>query len=132
MAELQLIVVTPEETALDQSCEFISLPIYDGEAGVLPGHAPMIGRLGPGELRVRAGGKDSSYYVDGGFVQIESNVVSVMTGRATPAAQLDLAAARQALEEANGKPGETLELMELKRKAVDQATAMIRLAQKAK
>ena len=101
MAELQLIVVTPEETAMDQSCEFVSLPIFDGEAGVLPGHAPMIGRLGPGELRVRAGGKDSSYYVDGGFVQIESNVVSVMTGKALPAAQIDLGAARQSLDEAN-------------------------------
>ncbi len=132
MSELQIIVVTPEATELDQSCEFIAIPMIDGEAGILPGHAPMIGRLGPGELRVRAGGKDTSYYIDGGFLQVEGNVVSVMTGRAILSAEIDIAAARTALDEAKNKASENLELMEIKRKAVDQASAMIRVGEKIK
>ena len=50
--ELQCIVVTPEQTVLDEVADFIVLPIYDGELGVLPGRAALIGRLGFGRLRL--------------------------------------------------------------------------------
>jgi F-type H+-transporting ATPase subunit epsilon len=77
---LTCIVVTPEQTALEQKAEFISVPLYDGELGVLLGRAPLIGRLGKGVLRVReSNGKVSRYRVDGGFVQIQDNVVSLIT-----------------------------------------------------
>ena len=55
MATIQLVIVTPESTTFDESVDSVTLPLVDGEAGVLPGHAPMIGRLGPGELRAQAG-----------------------------------------------------------------------------
>lgn len=54
MSELKCIVVTPEKTALDQLANFVVVPLFDGEFGVGPGHSPMIGRLGYGELRIRA------------------------------------------------------------------------------
>ena len=47
-------VVTPERALLDEPADFVALPMYDGELGVLPGRAPLIGRLGYGELRIRA------------------------------------------------------------------------------
>ena len=131
MAKIQVVVVTPETTTLDQACEFVVVPLIDGEAGVLPGHAPMIGRLGLGALRVRAGGKDQSYYVDGGFVQVDNDVVSVLTNTSIPVAQLDLSAAREALAEAESRPGNTSELADLKNRASAQAKAQIRLAEKA-
>ena len=53
---LQCVVVTPERTLFDEVVEFVALPLYDGELGVLPGRAPLIGRLGFGELRIRDGG----------------------------------------------------------------------------
>lgn len=77
---LTCIVVTPEETALEQKGEFIAVPLYDGELGVLDGRAPLIGRLGHGVLRVRqSSGAISRYRIDGGFVQIKDNVVSLIT-----------------------------------------------------
>src|SRR2546423_3739400 len=82
---LQCIIVTPETTVLDTSADFVALPLFDGEAGVAPGRAPLIGRLGYGELRVRTGNQTRRYYVDGGFVQVADNVVSVLTNRALPA-----------------------------------------------
>jgi F-type H+-transporting ATPase subunit epsilon len=131
MPELQVIVVTPETTLLDQVCEFVVVPLIDGEAGVLPGHAPMIGRLGPGELRVRAGGKDQSYYVDGGFVQVDNDVISVLTNKSVPVAKLDLTAARAALAAAEAQPGNTSKQSDLKNRALAQAKAQIRLLEKA-
>ena len=50
--DLQCIVVTPERTVRDTSAEFVALPLYDGEIGIAPGHSPMIGRLGSGEMRI--------------------------------------------------------------------------------
>ena len=127
---MQVVVVTPEKTALDRSCEFVTLPLIDGEAGVLPGHAPMIGRLAPGELRVREGGNDDAFYVDGGFVQINNDLISVLTGKSIPIAEIDVAAARDALKKAEREPASNAAAIELKRKAIAQAQAQIRIAEK--
>lgn len=131
MSELQVIVVTPEDTKLDQSCEFVAVPLIDGEAGILPGHAPMIGRLGPGALRVRSGGKDQTFYVDGGFVQVDSDIISVLTNNSVPIAQIDLVAAKSALKTAEDQPGNTGEHADIRNRAIAQAKAQIRLAEKA-
>ena len=64
----------------------------------------MIGRLGYGELRVRSGNDTKRYYVDGGFVQVADNVVSVLTNRAVPAAMLDAAAVTEQLRAAQSPP----------------------------
>src|SRR5436190_14067697 len=97
---LQCIIVTPEATALDTSASFVALPLFDGEAGIAPGRAPLIGRLGYGELRVRSGGQTQRYYVDGGFVQVVDNVVSVLTNRAVAATAINPATAKQQLDTA--------------------------------
>ena len=128
MATLQIIVVTPERTTLDQTTESVTVPLLDGEAGILLGHAPMIGRLAPGELRISAGGKSQRFYVDGGFVQVADNVVSVLTGRSIPVEQIDVAAARQILEKTEILPSEKSEVIEGKNKLIAQARAQIRIA----
>ncbi len=131
MSKLQIVIVTPETTTLDQEADFVVLPLFDGESGVSANHAPMIGRLGPGELRVKDGKGTQSFYVDGGFVQIEDNVVSVLTGASTPSKEIDVAEAKKALDAANELPSENAALADAKRKAVSQAQAKIRVAEKA-
>jgi F-type H+-transporting ATPase subunit epsilon len=131
MSQLKIVIVTPETTTLDKSVDAVTLPLMDGEAGILPGYAPMIGRLGPGELRATTGSSVERFYVDGGFVQIDNNVVSVLTGRSVPAEKIDVAAAREALTAAQAQPADNPVLAELKQKAISQATAQIRMAEKA-
>ncbi len=130
MSQLKLVIVTPETTTLDKMVESVVLPLIDGEAGILPGHSPMIGRLGPGELRVQSGGTTERFYVDGGFVQIERGTVSVLTGRSLPASKVDLVAARAALAKAESEPVGKAELAELRLKAIAQAQAQIRIAER--
>ena len=132
MAELNCIVVTPEKTALETKAEFVAMPLYDGEIGILPGHSPMIGRLGYGEMRIRAGGKETRYYVDGGFVQVADNVVSILTNRAVLGTSLDVAAAREQLASASKRPAATDEELELRDRLVIQARAQIRMAERGK
>ncbi len=65
-----------------------------------PACAPMIGRLGYGELRIKVGSETRRYYVDGGFVQVAGNLVSVLTNRAVPAASVDARVAAELLTQA--------------------------------
>ena len=96
--KLQCVVVTPEKTLFDEWVDFVALPLYDGELGVLAGRAPLIGRLGFGELRTRTDEVVRRYFVDGGFAQVRHDVVTVLTQRAIPADELDAEAAARDLE----------------------------------
>ena len=125
---LECVVVTPEATALETPATLVVLPLFDGEIGIAPGHSPMIGRLGYGEMRISEGDQVRRYYVDGGFVQVTGNVVSVLTNRAVPAADLDGAAAETALDEAHRRKSNSPELMAIRDRAVSQARAQIRMA----
>jgi F-type H+-transporting ATPase subunit epsilon len=129
MAHLTCIVVTPEQTALEAEADFIALPLFDGEIGVAPGRAPLIGRLGYGELRLRRGEKTTSFYIDGGFVQIADNVVSVLTSNAIAPEKIDLGAAEKQLAAAKGA-APTEELFSAQEKSRLQARAQIRIGRK--
>lgn len=132
MAKIHVSIVTPENTIFDSNVDSVVVPMLDGELGILADHAPMIGRLGPGELRINNQGSPvQRFYVDGGFVQIADNNVSVLTGVSMPASQIDLAKAKADLEQAQVQSANKPELVELKRKAIAQATAQIKMAQKA-
>jgi F-type H+-transporting ATPase subunit epsilon len=102
---LRCVVVTPERALLDAEVDFVAIPMYDGELGVLPGRAALIGRLGPGELRTRHGQETRRFFVDGGFAQVHDNVVTVLTPRALRAEEINPAAAEQALEAAKTVQG---------------------------
>lgn len=125
---LRCIVVTPESTVLDTQCEFVALPLFDGEAGIAPGKSPMIGRLGYGELRVRQGGQTSRYYVDGGFVQVANNVVSVLTNRAVPAKSLDPSVLEQQLGTTLTTPAAGSAEMAIRERQISQVRGQLRVA----
>ena len=129
---LQCIIVTPEATALDTPADFVALPLFDGEAGVAPGRAPLIGRLGYGELRVRTGGGTRRFYVDGGFVQVADNIVSVLTNRAVPAEKLDTTAASEQLRTAIARPAAGKEEMAIRDRQISQARGQLRVASHAR
>ena len=106
------------------------LPLFDGEIGVLKGHSPMIGRLGFGELRIKTGSETERFYVDGGFVQVADNVVSVLTGRSIPVAELDAEAAQKQLDEGLARTASGAEEAAIRERIVTQARAQLRLAAK--
>jgi F-type H+-transporting ATPase subunit epsilon len=126
--KLQCVVVTPEKTLLDEKVDFVALPLYDGELGVLPGRSPLIGRLGYGELRTKTDAVTNSYYVDGGFAQIRDDVVTVLTNRALTAAAIDPAAAARDLEAEQSKRALSDQEFDEKLKALSRDRAMLRIS----
>ncbi len=128
MSDLQCVVVTPEQTELDVQAVSVNVPMFDGEMGILKGHSPMVGRLGYGALRVNTGSEVKSYFVEGGFVQVADNVVSVLTDKLVPTSEITSAAAQEALQAALDLPGGQLENQIAREKSLSRARAMTRLA----
>ncbi len=128
---MQCIVVTPERALYDQAAEFVALTLCDGEIGIAPGHTPLIGRLGCGEMRVRREGRQTDrYYIEGGFVEVFEDIVSVLTQRAIPAGQIDSAVAREQLLAAQSRRAVTPEAAAVRDRIVAQCRAQLRVAGK--
>ena len=132
MAQLTLIVVTPETTVLDEQVDFVALPLFDGEIGIAPLHSPMIGRLGFGEMRIVRNEVERRIYVDGGFVQVADNVVSVLTNRSVDVKDLNAAAAEEQLKTAMKQKADTDELLAIRDRAVAQSRAQLQAVRRAK
>jgi F-type H+-transporting ATPase subunit epsilon len=129
---LQCIVVTPESTVLDELVDFVALPLYDGEIGIAGGRSPMIGRLGYGELRLVVSGQTRRYYVDGGFVQVADNVVSLLTNRAVPASAIDARVAEEHLAQARSRKAHDEESLAARERLERQAWGQLRVAARAR
>jgi len=75
-----------------------------GEIGVLPRHAPLLAHLRPGAVRVILDGKDEeTFFISGGFAEVQPYVVTVLADTALRGAELDKAAALRAKEHAEQK-----------------------------
>jgi F-type H+-transporting ATPase subunit epsilon len=79
---LKVSVISPEASLYEGEAESVVVPAFDGEIGILTGHAPLMTLLGKGELRI-GGGRDSArkFSIEGGFLQVVNNQVRVVTER---------------------------------------------------
>lgn len=82
---LKVSVISPEQTVFEGTADMVVVPAWDGEMGILRDHAPMLVLLGKGPLRVRTAGGEQRFEVEGGFLQVVDNVVTVLSERASTA-----------------------------------------------
>ena len=128
---IKCIVVTPEKTVLSQDATFVVLPLFDGECGILPNHAPLIARLGAGELRItNTDGQLTQYYVEGGFVEVLGDTIALLTMYALPAKDLDLTHAEKELEKEQADSTGTIELIKIRQAKLSNYQARVRVARK--
>ncbi len=125
--ELHCVIVTPEKALFDEAADFVAVPMFDGELGVLPGRMPLIGRLGCGELRLRRGMEVHRFFVDSGFVQVKANTITVLTARAQRAEEIDTEVVAQSLQAALA-PATTPQGTEERLKVQESARAQLRVA----
>jgi F-type H+-transporting ATPase subunit epsilon len=85
--QLHVKVVAVEQRVWSGEAEMLVARTTEGEIGVLPGHAPLLGLLKePSQVRVKlAGGEQLTYDVAGGFLSIDADGVTVLAESATPA-----------------------------------------------
>ncbi|MBT2232863.1 F0F1 ATP synthase subunit epsilon [Nonomuraea sp. NEAU-A123] len=102
MAKLRVGVVSPEREIWSGEADMVIAKTVDGEIGIMPQHAPVLGVLVEGGvLRVKREGKgDLVAAVHGGFISVADDEVSVLAEVAELGSEVDVAAARDALERA--------------------------------
>ena len=93
---LHLEIVTAGGAAVDTQAQQVTLPLADGEAGILPGHAPLLGALVSGVVRYTSGGAEHYCAVSPGTVNVAANTVTVLARTAEPAPDIDLPRAQDA------------------------------------
>ena len=131
--QLRLVLTTPEKTLIDELVHDLRFPLYDGQMGVFPGRAPLVGRLGFGELRyaeVSNPARHHSYFIDGGFVQIKGEVVTILTNRAIPVEQLNRAQAEEQYRAATNRQTHNELELTAKERDVQRARQLLALARK--
>jgi F-type H+-transporting ATPase subunit epsilon len=82
---LKVSVISPEASLFEGDADSVVVPAYDGEVGILTGHAPMMTLLGKGNLRIDAAGGARRFAIEGGFLQVINNQVRVVTEKGAAA-----------------------------------------------
>jgi F-type H+-transporting ATPase subunit epsilon len=101
MSTIRCDIVSAEEEIFHGTVEMVVATGEMGELGIAPRHAPLITRLKPGQVRVLLpGGEEQSFYVSGGILEVQPQVVTVLADTAIRAKDLDEAAAQEAKKEA--------------------------------
>ena len=94
-------IVSAENSIFSGRVEMVVASGTLGDLGIVPGHAPLITGLIPGPVRlVKDGGDEEVFYVSGGYLEVQSSVVTLLTDVALRADDVDEVAAVEAMEEA--------------------------------
>jgi len=94
-------IVSAEEEIFSGRVEMLIAAGQEGDLGVAPGHAPLLSALKPGPVRViKQGGEEEVFYVSGGYLEVQPNVVTILSDSAQRAADMDEAAALEAKQAA--------------------------------
>jgi len=118
-------IVSAEEELFSGLVEMVVAHGNQGDLGILLGHAPLLTDLKPGPVRViKHGGEQEVFYISGGFLEVQPNMVKVLADTAVRAADLDEAAALEAQKAAEKALSE-------KGTEFDYSTAAARLAEAA-
>ena len=87
-------IVSAEKSIFSGEAEMVIVPGELGEIGVIPGHAPLLTVLQPGDIRlIRPGGLEEVYYVSGGMLEVQPYVVTVLADEVIRAEEINEEAA---------------------------------------
>lgn len=131
MADLHLEIVTPEKKVFDEAVDVVTIPTASGEVGILPNHAPLISTLKPGILSYTTRGATEKMVIAGGFIEVNSNKVSILADVAERPDEIDTEAARierEATEKVLGGWKGTEEELEAELEKLEKAQARLQLA----
>ena len=126
---LQCIIVTPEAKIADEKAFNVILPAHDGLLGVMPGHAPLLCKLGMGLLKYHDEMMEEQVcFIEGGFAQVRENEVMILTSRTVSKGEIATSDAEHQLREAEAMSMSTLAEVEDRACAIQRAKYLITLS----
>lgn len=106
MASFAFELVSPEKLLISEQAESVTAAGVEGEFTVMAQHAPFITVLKPGFVRIKtATGAEQSFYVRGGFAEVNPEGLTILADFAVPAAELDKAIYAREIEIAEAALG---------------------------
>lgn len=120
-SKMQVLVATAEREVYRGEAEFVAAPGATGELGILPKHSPLLSALTTGELRITNGDVVDEVFVSGGFIEVQPDMVTVLSDSAERATDIDEAAAIEAERKAK-------EALDTRNEDIDYAKAEAELA----
>jgi F-type H+-transporting ATPase subunit epsilon len=126
-SHIRLEFVTPERAIAKDDVDELQLPGLDGFFGVLPGHAPLLAALKPGEMWFRKGNVKEYAFLGGGFAEVVGDRVSILAPVAEKAEEIDLARAEAAKRRAEERLAAPKSDMDFERARVALLRAIARL-----
>ncbi|MGB0134662.1 F0F1 ATP synthase subunit epsilon [Dokdonella sp.] len=128
MSTIRCDIVSAEKEIFHGNVSMVIATGEMGELGIAPRHAPLITRLKPGQVRLKLeNGDEQFFYVSGGILEVQPQVVTVLADTAERAADLDEAAARKAKDEAERAIADRTDALEIAEAQTQLAQAMAQL-----
>jgi F-type H+-transporting ATPase subunit epsilon len=122
-------VVSAEESIYSGEAEFVVLPGVAGELGIYPKHTPLLTQIKPGAVRIKVPNQaeETLVFVQGGFLEVQPNVVTVLADTAIRAHDLDEAKALEAKAKAEDAMRAKLSAEEIAKAQAELAAAAAQL-----
>jgi F-type H+-transporting ATPase subunit epsilon len=127
---IQLQIVSADRSLVNETVDEVEIPGADGYFGVLPGHTPLLGLLGAGELWYRQGPGDTNKHylsIAFGFAEVQPDRVTILSQIAEKADEIDIARAEQAKKRAEERVHSFAIDMDAERARVSLLKALVRL-----
>src|SRR5688572_30886517 len=94
--KIYLEIVTPERHLFSGQVDEVTVPSNVGYLGILPGHAPLLGELGIGEISYKSGDRREYFFCSGGFLEVLPDRVVILAQTAEKAPEIDVGRAERA------------------------------------
>jgi F-type H+-transporting ATPase subunit epsilon len=125
--KIQLYIVSPERSLVNEQVDEVEIPGADGYFGVLPGHTPLLALLGAGELWYRQGQDKVYLSIAFGFAEVQPDRVTILAQIAEKAEEIDVERAQAAKKRAEERLAQATIDMDFERARIALMKALIRL-----
>ncbi|WFE69418.1 F0F1 ATP synthase subunit epsilon [Thiomicrospira sp. R3] len=119
---MQVDIVSAEGEIFSGKADRLFAQAANGEVGILPLHTQFLSQLKPGEVRVKSGDEEDSYYINSGMIEVQPHVVTILADTCVRSRDLDESLAAESKQRAE-------DAMENAKSEVDIARAQVELAE---
>jgi F-type H+-transporting ATPase subunit epsilon len=121
-------IVSAEAEIFHGNAKMVIASGVEGELGIAPRHAPLITLLKPGQVRVIAeNDEEQFFYVSGGILEVQPQVVTILTDTAIRAKDIDEAAANRAKAAAERTLADRTDAVEIAQAQIELAQAVAQI-----
>ena len=127
MSTIKISIVSSSEEIYSGEATMVFATGSLGELGIAPGHTPLLTGLAPGPVRVQNGSEEETFFCSGGFVEVQPNMVTILSDTAERADNLDESEALKAKEAAEQSLADQQSTIDYTKAAAQLAEAVARL-----